>query len=192
MGLLLLTAWRREEEFVVRKVLGGDTLLLEDGRRVRLIGVECMANASRDAGFEEPGGEPTLLHALARRAEAFSRRCVEGKKVRLDFDIMNAPQKHVDARGYTLAYVKFFCKKPPPELAQYWKKAGIDIRWRRKWISLNGLLVQCGLAMVRTREPFKYRSEFDKFEAHARDAGIGIWGPVNELAYVGQGQGGDS
>jgi micrococcal nuclease len=76
--------------FQVTRVIDGDTLLLSDGDKVRLIGVDT----------------PELYHPLklvqyfAREASEFTREMVEGKKVRLEYDW----QKR-DKYGRLLAYV---------------------------------------------------------------------------------------
>jgi micrococcal nuclease len=76
--------------FQVTRVIDGDTLLLSDGDKVRLIGVDT----------------PELYHPLkpvqyfAKEASEFTREMVEGKQVRLEYDW----QKR-DKYGRLLAYV---------------------------------------------------------------------------------------
>src|SRR5438093_959054 len=77
----------------VKQVIDGDTILLENGEVVSLIGVDA----------------PEIKHATKAGAEmgkesaAFVRKLVEGKRVRLEFDPANA--NHKDNRKRTLAYV---------------------------------------------------------------------------------------
>ena len=77
----------------VKQVIDGDTVLLENGEVVSLIGVDA----------------PEIKHATKAGAEmgkesaAFVRKLVEGKRVRLEFDPANA--NHKDNRKRTLAYV---------------------------------------------------------------------------------------
>ncbi|MFQ6078790.1 MAG: thermonuclease family protein [Thermodesulfobacteriota bacterium] len=76
--------------FHVARVIDGDTLLLANGERVRLIGVDT----------------PELYHPLkpvqyfAKEASEFTRRMAEGKRVRLEYDWQNR-----DRYGRLLAYV---------------------------------------------------------------------------------------
>jgi len=119
-----------------------------------------------------------MLTEIGRRARDFTQRCVGGKAVELRFDILNTTSDNLDRYGRTLAYVKFYCKKPPAELQTFWKKLGVKKKWKKRWISLNSLLIQCGHAMVDTRNHFKYRDKFAGFEKQARDAKIGMWGPI--------------
>ncbi|MFQ5840903.1 MAG: thermonuclease family protein [Thermodesulfobacteriota bacterium] len=76
--------------FHVTRVIDGDTLLLSNGERVRLIGVDT----------------PELHHPLkpvqyfAKEASEFTRKMVKGKGVRLEYDWQNR-----DRYGRLLAYV---------------------------------------------------------------------------------------
>lgn len=76
--------------FTVTKVIDGDTLTLNDGTRVRLIGVDT----------------PELHHPtkpvqfFAEEAYKFTRKLAEGKKVRLAYD-----WQKIDKYDRTLAYV---------------------------------------------------------------------------------------
>lgn len=74
----------------VERVVDGDTLLLKDGRRVRLLGVDTPETKKRDTPVQPFGPE----------ACAFTRDHVEGKPVRLQFD-----KERVDKYGRVLAYV---------------------------------------------------------------------------------------
>lgn len=80
---------------VVERVVDGDTLLLQSGERVRLIGVDTPETKHPKKPVEYFGKE----------ASAFSRRMAEGKRVRLEFDQANAARGHKDHYGRTLAYV---------------------------------------------------------------------------------------
>ncbi len=61
--------------FSVSKVLDGDTVILKDGRHVRLIGINAPEIAHRNRPGQEGGEEAT----------AFLKKRIEGKKVRLEF-----------------------------------------------------------------------------------------------------------
>lgn len=75
---------------LVEKVIDGDTLVLGDGEKVRLIGVDTPETSHPEVPVQRFGKEAT----------AFTRKTAEGLKVRLEFD---GPRK--DAYGRTLAYV---------------------------------------------------------------------------------------
>ncbi|MSR59829.1 MAG: hypothetical protein EXS05_19695 [Planctomycetaceae bacterium] len=74
----------------VKRAVDGDTLLLRDGQRVRLLGVDT----------PETKREGTPVQPWGPEAHDFTQRMVEGKKVRLQFD-----QEHEDKYGRVLAYV---------------------------------------------------------------------------------------
>jgi len=76
--------------FVVERAVDGDTLLLQDGRRVRLIGVDTPETKHPHRAVEPFGPE----------ACAFTRDHVEGRTVRLEFD-----KERRDRYGRMLAYV---------------------------------------------------------------------------------------
>ena len=76
--------------YVVKRVVDGDTLLLEDGTRVRLLGVD-----APEIAHENQPAEP-----LGADAAEFMRRAVEGRQVRLEFD-----RERRDQYRRVLAYV---------------------------------------------------------------------------------------
>ncbi len=90
---------------MVIKVTASDRIVLEDGRRVRLIGVESLGAPppkpiKRDAKghvIEEPE-EPTI--PLEEQALTYAQDLLENKKVRLEYDVDAG-----DGHGYLNAYV---------------------------------------------------------------------------------------
>jgi micrococcal nuclease len=71
-------------------VIDGDTIELDGGERVRLIGVDTPETVDPRRPVEYFGKE----------ASSFTRGLVQGKTVRLEFD-----QETIDSYGRTLAYV---------------------------------------------------------------------------------------
>lgn len=89
--ILLLTCLLYAQDWVkVERVIDGDTLLLANGERVRLIGVDTPETKHPQKPVQRFGKEAYL----------FTQRIVEGKEVRLEFDW----QKR-DKYGRLLAYV---------------------------------------------------------------------------------------
>jgi micrococcal nuclease len=76
--------------FKVRWVVDGDTIILNDGRRVRYIGID-----APETGYKERKAEP-----FANEARAYNVKLVARKQVRLEFDI-----DRKDDYGRLLAYV---------------------------------------------------------------------------------------
>jgi len=75
---------------LVERVIDGDTLLLADQTRIRLLGVDTPETKRPDSPIEPFGPE----------AYAFTRLHVEGRLVRLEFD-----KERYDRYGRVLAYV---------------------------------------------------------------------------------------
>jgi len=96
---------KRTEEVLVVKVIASDLIVLEDGRHVRLIGVESAGLPPRpyakydDKGhlIEEPV-EPTI--PIQEQALTYAQELLENKKVKLEFDVDAS-----DTSGYLYAYV---------------------------------------------------------------------------------------
>lgn len=78
------------DEVSLQRVVDGDTLLLEDGTRVRLIGVNTPESVKPDTPPEPWGAE----------ASQFTRDFLAGGKLRLEYD-----GDRLDQFGRTLAYV---------------------------------------------------------------------------------------
>ena len=74
----------------VERVVDGDTLVLDGGERVRLIGVDTPETVHPKKPVERFGKE----------ASGFTQKLAEGKRVRLEYDA-----ERTDRYGRTLAYV---------------------------------------------------------------------------------------
>jgi micrococcal nuclease len=81
-----------EDWRTVTRVIDGDTIVLDGGERVRLIGVDTPETVHPQKPVEYFGKE----------ASAFTRRTVEGKRVRLEYE--PGPSR-TDRYSGTLAYV---------------------------------------------------------------------------------------
>ena len=127
---------------VVERVVDGDTLLLQSGERVRLIGVDT----------------PEIKHPkkpveyFGKEASAFTRRVVEEKRVRLEFDQANAARGHKDRYGRTLAYV-----------------------FLENGTLLNAEIIKQGYGHAYTQFPFSRMEEFRRLEREAREEQRGLW-----------------
>ena len=123
---------------VVERVVDGDTIIVRDVGRVRLIGVDTpeTVHPSRPVEF------------FGREASAFTKRLLDGKRVRLEYD-----QQRTDRYGRTLAYVHL------PD-----------------GTFVNAEIIRRGYGHAYTRFPFKYLERFRGLERDARRAGRGLWG----------------
>jgi len=76
-------------DILVRRVVDGDTLLLENNQRVRLIGIDTPEMHDSDKLVRDArrsGEEAETIKRLGRQAYEFTRNLAEGKRVRLEFD----------------------------------------------------------------------------------------------------------
>ncbi len=127
----------RAETHLVKRVIDGDTIELSTGERVRLIGVDT----------PETKDPRRPVQYFGEEAAAFTKRMVEGKRVRLEYD-----WERKDKYGRTLAYV-----------------------YLEDGTFLNAEIIRQGYGFAYTRFPFKYLEEFRKLEREAREAGRGLW-----------------
>jgi micrococcal nuclease len=132
-----------EFEFVQR-VVDGDTLMLGTGERVRLIGVDTPESVRPNTPVQQFGKE----------AAGFTRRMVEGKRVRLEYDQANAARGHKDntQQKRTLAYV-----------------------FLEDGTLLNAEIIKQGYGNALTRYPFSRMEEFRRLEREAREQQRGLW-----------------
>ena len=134
---LLTQAQGQGSTRTVERVIDGDTLVLDGGERVRLIGVDTPETVHPTKPVERFGKE----------ASAFTKRTVEGKEVRLEYD-----QERTDRYGRTLAYVYLLDGS-----------------------MLNLKIVRERYGHAYTRFPFERMEDFREAERQAREAGRGLW-----------------
>jgi micrococcal nuclease len=134
-------------EYRVARVIDGDTLELDNGARVRFIGIDApeTETSRRSDGKDQP---------LAREARKFAEQAVAGRDVRLQLD-----KERIDKYGRFLAYVWYVDRDSGDELM------------------LNEELIRAGLARALLRFNYSERMKrrFRAAEQEAREAGRGIW-----------------
>lgn len=133
------TSYSQGLSAVVERVIDGDTVVLATQERIRYIGVDT----------PEMHHPKKPVEAYAREAKEFNRRLVEGKAIRLEFDV----ERH-DKYGRLLAYV-----------------------YLEDGTFVNAELIRQGYAQILTIPPnVKYADLFLKHQREAREAGRGLWG----------------
>jgi micrococcal nuclease len=136
---------------MVTRAVDGDTLLLESGERVRLIGIDTpeMHESNklyRDA--ERTKQDIATIQKLGRRSYEFTKNLVEGKRVSMEFDV-----EKYDKYKRLLAYV--------------YLKDGTFV---------NAEIVKQGYASLMTFPPnVKYVDLFLKLYREAREDRRGLW-----------------
>ncbi len=122
----------------VKRTIDGDTLELDTGERVRLIGVNSPETNHPTRGLEPYGHQAT----------AFTKKMVEGKNLRLEYDV-----ERKDKYGRTLAYA-----------------------YLEDGTFINAELVRQGYAQIMTIPPnVKYVDLFVRLQREARQARRGLW-----------------
>jgi micrococcal nuclease len=135
--LTLLISFSHAQIYRVQRVIDGDTLLLTNRERVRLIGVDT----------PETKHPKKPLEYFGKEAYLFTKRMVEGKQVRLEYD-----WQRKDKYRRTLAYVYL-----------------LDGTF------LNAEIIKQGYGFAYTRFPFKYLEDFRRYQKEAREKKRGLW-----------------
>lgn len=141
----------RYEDILVKRAVDGDTLLLENGERVRLIGIDTPEMHDSNKLYKDSrksGQDVEAIKELGRKAYQFTKNLVEGKRVKLEFDV-----ERFDKYKRLLAYV--------------YLKDGTFI---------NAEIVKQGYASLLTIPPnVKYADSFLKLYHEARVDSRGLW-----------------
>ena len=138
--ILLFTSsllFSQDTTYKVKRVIDGDTIELENGEKVRLIGIDT----------------PEAGQHYGKEASNFTRKMVEGKQVRIIFDVQKK-----DRYNRLLAYV-----------------------FLEDSTFLNAELLKQGYAKIATYPPnVKYVEEFRQLDQEARENVRGLWVPVQK------------
>jgi micrococcal nuclease len=138
-------------DILVKRAVDGDTLVLENGERVRLIGIDTPEMHESNKLYKDSqrtGEDITAIQKLGRRSYDFTKKLVEGKRVSLEFDV-----ERQDKYGRLLAYV--------------YLKDGTFV---------NAEIVKQGYASLMTIPPnVKYADLFQKLYRQARETRQGLW-----------------
>lgn len=159
-ALLLMLIWSGSAPALAvtaKEVIDGDTLVLDTGERVRLIGIdtpEIHDDNNRNAKTAKYEGiKKSAVDLYAIEALSAVRDWVRDQKLVIQMDSVNAATDHKDTYGRLLAYV---CRESDKRC-------------------LADDLLSDGYALVYRRFSFDRKSEFIKLEKSARAAGKGIW-----------------
>lgn len=146
---------KKQDEALVVKVVDSDLIVLEDGRRIKLIGIESAGPPPRKpAQYDDKGHlieqpeEPTI--PLEEQALTYAQDLLENKKVKLEYDVDGGDTSN----GYLYAYVYL----PDGRMA-------------------NAELLRMGFVKLRIIPPnVKYEDELDKAYRQAKKEKRGLEG----------------
>lgn len=136
----------KSDALVCEKVIDGDTIKLSTGEKVRLIGVDTPE-------FYHPI-KPTQFYS--REAAMFTRKLVDGKKIRLEYD-----EQKQDKYNRVLAYV-----------------------YLEDGTFINAEIIKQGYGFAYTRFPFKYLEQFKEYEKQAKEKELGLWQGKGEMEFL--------
>jgi micrococcal nuclease len=147
-----------KEYVVVKRVVDGDTFLLENGDRVRLLGIdtpEKYESKKLDKDVDATKQDKKTIKKLGQLASDYVKKFVEGKKVYLE-------------------------KEPNYEDKD---RYGRLLRWiyLEDGTFVNGKIVKDGYAQVYDKFPVSKLDELRKYQKEARENNRGLWGPVEGL-----------
>jgi len=147
------------EDVLVKRAVDGDTLQLENGERVRLIGIDTPEVHESDKlqkDSERTNRNKAEIIKMGMRAWSFTRNLVQGKRVRLELDV----EKH-DKYGRLLAYV-----------------------YLKNGTFVNAEIVKEGYASLMTIPPnVKYADLFLRLYRQARENNRGLWRSNEDATY---------
>ncbi|MFN0117482.1 MAG: thermonuclease family protein [Elusimicrobiota bacterium] len=160
----------------VKRVIDGDTLLLTNNTRVRLIGIdtpEVHPSEKLNQDAARTRRDVQVIQSLGRKSSEFVKKLVQGKSIRLEYEVANKVTGHKDRHGRILAYVYFEpkdCGNLDFELAE-------EVCERDSYEKgfLNALIIEAGYARAFSRYPYKYLEPFRKLEQEARKEKRGLW-----------------
>ena len=139
------------DDILVSRTVDGDTLKLENGERVRLIGIDTPEVHESEKLYKDSrksGMSVDAIKAMGKRAWDYARPLVEGKRVRLEFD-----KERRDRYQRLLAYV-----------------------FLQDGTFVNAEIIKAGFASPMAYPPnVKYRDMFKGLYDEARENRRGLW-----------------
>lgn len=158
IGNYNLDSLYEKEKQKVKRVIDGDTFELENGERVRLLGIdtpEKWESNKLDKDAEISNKDKEVIKALGYLASMYADSILYGKEVTLIRDSTNSDR---DKYNRLLRYA-----------------------YLESGEMFNLKIIQDGYAFAYTKYPFIYMEEFRKAEREARENERGLWGNIDFL-----------
>ncbi len=141
------------DNILVKRVIAGDILELDNGEEVQLIGVDCS-----EANTQE-----------GQKAIEFMKSLVEGREIRLEFDVEKRDESD-RLSAYVFIDIPFNIKSDRREDYYY---SSNDVT---KYVFVNATIIKAGYASPVTIPPnVKYVDLFQKLYQEARENKRGLW-----------------
>jgi len=148
-------AYAQQDTLTVQRVIDGATLELNDGRTVRLIGIDTPEFKDQERNLRNAGKagiDPTHYAGYAQRSKDFLITLVEGHAVRTEFDPINIITGHHDKHARFLAYLY------------------VDD------VFVNAEIIHQGYGLTYREYSFRHKDKFLALEREAKESGRGLWG----------------
>jgi len=164
-------------DILVTKVFDGDTLLLANGEKVRLIGIDTPEAEYSYKEQERKRKRDPQYYEQARAATEFTRKLVERKQVQLEFDLEKR-----DKYGRLLAYV-WYEIVPFSHIKEFNLPDNVVIHHRMNkqgyegsFVFLNATIIKSGYATPMPIKPnIQYAGLFYKLYQEAKEDKRGLW-----------------
>jgi len=187
LSILFISTAGYAQTYTVKAILNGETLLLNNGEIVALIGVKIPKVTTKEETFwdrttsDEPskesiedakafGVELMDLAKMGQEATEFVKSLITpcGKQIELEFDVQER-----DKYGRLLAYA--YCPNIYDDGPPYPSSNPI-YSWERGFLFYNATIIRAGYAQPMTIPPnVKYAELFEKLYQEAREQKRGLW-----------------
>ncbi|MBU4305160.1 MAG: thermonuclease family protein [Candidatus Omnitrophica bacterium] len=163
---------------VVVRVIDGDTVELENGERVRLIGIDTPESRmneklKRDSLYSAESYD--VIIAMGKKSARFTKQLLAKQRVRLEFD---AQKRDKYGRLLAYVYVKRLCAQKGAFIRNIVHGDVLPQEHRDHEVELfvNAEIVKQGYADLMTIPPnVKYAELFQKLYQQARQENRGLW-----------------
>lgn len=149
---------KQKETALVKRVVDGDTFVLENGDRVRMLGIdtpEKHESSKLDEDVKRSGRDKKTIQRLGELAGQYTKRLIEGKIVVL---VPEPKRENTDKYGRLLRYV-----------------------YLEDGTFVNKKIVEDGYANAYRKFEISKLDELIKAEKDARENKRGLWGDVEGL-----------
>jgi micrococcal nuclease len=147
-----------KETRLVQRVVDGDTFVLENSERVRMLGIdtpEKYESSKLDRDAERSGSDKKTIKKLGELSSQYTKKLIEGKRVVL---VAEPNYEDKDKYGRLLRYV-----------------------YLEDGTFVNKKLIEDGYANAYRRFELSRKDEFVKAEKEARENRRGLWGETEGL-----------
>ncbi len=147
-----------KETHLVQRVVDGDTFVLENGERVRMLGIdtpEKFESSKLDRDAQRSGSDKKTIKKLGELSSQYTKKLIDGKRVVL---VPEPNHEDKDKYGRLLRYV-----------------------YLEDGTFVNKKIVEDGYANAYRRFELSKLDEFIKAEEEARENRRGLWGDVGGL-----------